>query len=225
MPGSVVPGGVADSSCGMLAAEDVVQQLVEVAAPADRHGGGGDAVLQQQARGDDDGRELAERRVGIGVRRTGHRDRAGHLGVAERGQAGGEAGEQERDDTAGPGVRHGLAAARRRCRCRRWRRRRTSSAGTCRSCARAAARRRRRALRPPAPACTGRAGARGRPGGAIRAACSGGRRPSCPRQVRRTNWRKRRGSRACVQATLRARRGRAVPARCQAAARSRRGRA
>ena len=133
--GAVVGDGRVGQRVGDRRADRLVEQLVEVAAPAHGHRGRGDAVLQQDARGDDHGHELAEGVVGVGVRRPAHRDRAGHLGVAERREAGGQAGDQERHDRRPARRRARPPAARRRCRCRRWRRRRTWSAGTCRSCA------------------------------------------------------------------------------------------
>ena len=66
-----------------LYAEQVVQQLVEIAAPADRHRRGRDAVLQQQAGRHTHGDELAERRVGVGVRGARNRYGRRHLGVAD----------------------------------------------------------------------------------------------------------------------------------------------
>ena len=89
-------------------AEQVVEQLVEVLRPADRDRGRRDAVLEQQARGDDHRDALAQRRVGVGVRRAGHRHGARQLGVADGRQAGDDAGDHERQITAGPADRHRL---------------------------------------------------------------------------------------------------------------------
>ena len=91
-----------------LPAEQVVQQLVQVAAPPDRHGRRRDPVLQQQAGRDAHRDHLAERRVGVGVRRPGDGDRGRHLGVRQRGQACRETGQHERDDHGGAGVGHRL---------------------------------------------------------------------------------------------------------------------
>ena len=91
-----------------LHADRLVEQLVEVAAPADRDGAGRDAVLEEHAGGDHHRDQLAEGVVGVGVRRPADRDRAGHLGVADRREAGREAGEQERDHDGRAGVRHRL---------------------------------------------------------------------------------------------------------------------
>ena len=64
-----------DSAVGQLRPEQVVQQLVEVAAPSDRDAPRRDAVLEQHAAGDDDRHALAERVVGERVGRAAHRDR------------------------------------------------------------------------------------------------------------------------------------------------------
>ena len=88
-------------------AKQVVGKLVQVLRPADGDGRGGYAVLQQQAGGDTDGRQLAERRVGVGIRRPRHRYGAGQLGVADRGEPGDHAGDHERHDHRGPGDRDG----------------------------------------------------------------------------------------------------------------------
>ena len=89
-------------------AEQVVEQLVEVLRPADGDRGGRHAVLEQQAGGDDHRDALAQRRVGVGVRRAGDRDGAGQLGVADGRQPGDRAGHDERQDHRGPADRHGL---------------------------------------------------------------------------------------------------------------------
>ena len=106
--GAVVRDGRVGQRVGNGRADRLVEELVEVAAPSDGDRGRGHAVLQQDARGDDHRHELAERVVGVGVRRPAHRDRAGHLGVAQRREPGGQARDQERDDDGRPGVRHGL---------------------------------------------------------------------------------------------------------------------
>ena len=98
-------GGVRDV-LGDREAEQVVEQLVEVLRPADRHGGRRDAVLEQQAGRDDHRDPLAHRRVGVRVRgaRDGHRAR--QLGVADGRQAGDHAREHEREDHRRAGLRH-----------------------------------------------------------------------------------------------------------------------
>ena len=73
-------------------------KLVEVARPADGDGRGGEQVLEQQVPADEPGQEGPEGRVGVGVGRAGGRDHRGQLRVAERGQPGGDPGEDERDD-------------------------------------------------------------------------------------------------------------------------------
>ena len=89
-------------------AEEVVQQLVEVLRPADGDGGGRDAVLEQQAGGDDDRDALAERRVGVGVGRARDRHGAGQLGVADGREPGDRAGQHEGQDDRGAADRHRL---------------------------------------------------------------------------------------------------------------------
>ena len=54
------------------------------------------------------GRQLAERRVRVGVRRAGHRYGAGQLGVADRGEPGDHAGDHERPDHRRPSHRDRL---------------------------------------------------------------------------------------------------------------------
>ena len=61
------------------------------------------SVLEHQVPADDPRDELAHRRVAVRVRRAGDRDHARELGVAEAGEAAGEAGERACDSTtAGP---------------------------------------------------------------------------------------------------------------------------
>ena len=84
------PGGLTRHAEGggedrlrQLDAGDVDQRLVDVAAPADRHGGGRDPVLQQQAGGDAHRDDLAESGVRVGVGGAGDRHRRRHLRVAD----------------------------------------------------------------------------------------------------------------------------------------------
>ena len=129
--------GAWDRRLGDREAEEVVEELVEVLRPADGDGGSGHAVLQQQAGGDADRGQLAQRRVRVGVRRSRDRDRAGQLGVADRRSARRPC--RRSRTTRSPRARRPgpPEPARRRCRCRWWRRCRTSRAGTARSCERA----------------------------------------------------------------------------------------
>ena len=83
---------------GQREAEGRVEELAEVAAPADGHGRDGDAVLEDQVPADDPGDELAHRRVGVRVRAARDRDRGGHLRVGEGGEGAGHAGEDEGQD-------------------------------------------------------------------------------------------------------------------------------
>ena len=100
--------GALEMASGSSKPNQAVEQPVEVLRPADGDRGGGDAVLEQQARGDHDGDALPERRVGVGIGGAGDRDGARELGVADRGEAGDDAGEDEREDHRRPGDRHRL---------------------------------------------------------------------------------------------------------------------
>ena len=62
---------------------EAFQQFVEVARPAGGHCGRLQGVLQNQIPADHEGDELAERQIGIGVGRAGHRGHGGELGVAQ----------------------------------------------------------------------------------------------------------------------------------------------
>ena len=77
---------------------EVAQQLAEVARPPDRHADVAHRVLDDQVPADDPRHQLAERGVGVGVGRARDRHHRGELGVAERGEAAGDRGEQERED-------------------------------------------------------------------------------------------------------------------------------
>ncbi len=79
-----------------------------IARPADRHGGGGHAVLQHQQPAHDPGEDLAQGAVGIGVGGAGHRHGRGQLGVAQAGEGAGDARQHEGEDDgrAGMGGRH-----------------------------------------------------------------------------------------------------------------------
>ena len=94
---------------GDLDAEHVADELVEVLRPAHRDGRARHAPFEQQAGADAHGHELAERRVGVGVRRPGDRHGAGQFGVTDCGQAGDDSGDHERPDDRGPCHWHGLA--------------------------------------------------------------------------------------------------------------------
>ena len=91
-----------------------VQEAAEVARPRDRHGDVADRVLDDEIPADDPGDELAERGVGIGVGRAGHRHHRRELGVAQRGEPTGDRGEHERDHDRGPGAEVVRAARDRR---------------------------------------------------------------------------------------------------------------
>ena len=91
-----------------LEAEEVEQQLVDVLRPADGHGGSGDTVFEEEAGGDTHGRQLAQGGIGIGVRGSGDRDGTGEFGIADDGEAGDDAGDDERPDHGRAGHGHGF---------------------------------------------------------------------------------------------------------------------
>lgn len=88
---------------GQLVAGEGAEEFVEVLAPADGHGGDGDAVLQQQAPAGEEGDAFAEGGVGEGVGGAGDGDGAAELGEGERGEDAGDRGEGEGDDDGGAG--------------------------------------------------------------------------------------------------------------------------
>ncbi len=90
------------------------QQLLEVSRPRNRHGDVADRVLDDQVPADDPRDELAERRIRVGVGRSRHRDHRSELRVAQRGEAAGDAGEDERQDQRRP--RADVIGASGRCR-------------------------------------------------------------------------------------------------------------
>ena len=91
-------GPAGDGDPGLL------HHVGEVRRPADRDRAGAERQLEDQVPADDPGDQLAEARVGERVRRPGDRHGAGELGVAERGERAGEAGEDERERDRGPGL-------------------------------------------------------------------------------------------------------------------------
>ena len=88
-----------------LEPEQIVQQLVQVAAPADRDRGGGHAVFQQQAGRHTHRDRLTQRGVRVRVRRARNRHGGGQFGVADSREPGRDAGDEEGDDHAGAGLR------------------------------------------------------------------------------------------------------------------------
>ena len=81
-----------------------LEQLLHVAAPADGHGHRADRVLEDEVPADDPGEQLAHRRVGVGVGAAGDRNHRGELGVAQRREPAGQAGEQIRHHDRRPGL-------------------------------------------------------------------------------------------------------------------------
>nr|GEU28675.1 hypothetical protein [Tanacetum cinerariifolium] len=101
--GQVDDGGHARQRAGrgrqrhrQLVAEAGDERL-EIAGPAHRHGGRGQAVFEQQVPADHPGGQLAQGGVGIGVDRTGHGHGGGEFGVTQGGKAAGNGGHHERE--------------------------------------------------------------------------------------------------------------------------------
>ena len=86
------------------------QDALEVAAPPDRDGHGPDRVLEDEVPADRPGDDLAERRVGVGVRAAGDRDHRRELGVAESREGAGEPGRHVGDRDRGPRLVRGGGA-------------------------------------------------------------------------------------------------------------------
>ena len=84
-------------------AEDA-DEVLEVVRPAVRDGRRAHGVLEHQVPADDPGEQLAQRGVGVGVGRAGHRDHRGELRVAQRGEDAGDAGDHEGEDQRRAGL-------------------------------------------------------------------------------------------------------------------------
>ena len=87
--------GALVNACGRLHAEEC-EEVLEVVRPAVRDGRRGDGVLEDEVPADDPRDQLAERGVGVGIGRAGDRHHRGELGVAERREHAGQAGDHER---------------------------------------------------------------------------------------------------------------------------------
>src|SRR2546422_1041648 len=72
--------------------------------PADRDGDGAQRVFEHKVPPDDPGDQLAERRVPVRVSAPRHGHEGGELGVAQRGEDGGDPGEDERQHDRRTGV-------------------------------------------------------------------------------------------------------------------------
>ncbi len=88
------------------------EQLAEVGGPGDRDGDVADRVLQDQVPADDPGHRLAQGGVAVRVGGAGDRHQARELRVAQRAEAAGDRGEEDRQHHPGAGGR--AARARRR---------------------------------------------------------------------------------------------------------------
>ncbi|BAS70977.1 Os01g0209901, partial [Oryza sativa Japonica Group] len=88
-------------------ARRLVDERREVRRPGARHRGRADDALEDEVRGGDEGRHVAELDAEVGEGAAGHGDLDGELRVAEHGQHGGEAGGHvgEHDGRAGVVVR------------------------------------------------------------------------------------------------------------------------
>ena len=80
------------------------EQPLHVAAPADGHRHRADRVFEDQVPADDPGEQLAQRRIGVGVGAAGDRNHRGELGVAERREPAGQAGEEVGHHDGRPGL-------------------------------------------------------------------------------------------------------------------------
>ncbi len=72
------------------------EEILKVVGPAVGHGGRGHRILENQVPADDPGKELAQRGVGVGVGRAGHRHHGGELGITQGGEDTGDPGNDER---------------------------------------------------------------------------------------------------------------------------------
>ena len=107
--GDVRVGAVGGGQLDRQVQAEAFQQFVEVARPAGGHCGRLQGVLQNQIPADHEGDELAERQIGIGVGRAGHRGHGGELGVAQTGKTAADGGQQERHGQGRAGGQRALA--------------------------------------------------------------------------------------------------------------------
>ena len=95
--------GAASMASGMRKPNTSENSELEILRPPDRHGGGGDAVLEEQTRRHAEGHYLPHRGVGVGIRRAGDRDGRCELRVAHRRERGRDPREYEgHDDRRAP---------------------------------------------------------------------------------------------------------------------------
>ena len=80
------------------------EDLAEISGPADGDGGGGDGVFQDQVPADDPRDQFADAGIGIAVGAARAADGARELGIGERGEGAGDAGNDERQHDGGAGM-------------------------------------------------------------------------------------------------------------------------
>ncbi len=80
------------------------EEILEVVGPAVRDGGGGHGVLENQVPADDPGKQLAERRVGVGVGRARDGHHGGKFRVAQGGENARDSGDDEGQHQRGAGA-------------------------------------------------------------------------------------------------------------------------
>ena len=85
----------------------LLQQAVEVSRPAGGHRRRAKGVLQAQVPADDPGHQFAQRRIAVGVSRSGNGNDGGKLRIAEAGEGAGDSGQHKAQ-------RHGRAGVQRR---------------------------------------------------------------------------------------------------------------
>ena len=88
-----------------------VEELDQVARPADRNGRGGEQVFEHQVPADEPRNAFAQGRVRVRIGAAGHGNHGGELGVAQSGEDAAEAGDDERQDDRGAGMLGGGQAS------------------------------------------------------------------------------------------------------------------
>ena len=78
------------------------EKLAAVGCPRDRHRDVSHRVFEDQIPPDDPGYKLPQCSVAVGVRRTGDRDQAGELRIAETAETASHGGQENRDRNPGP---------------------------------------------------------------------------------------------------------------------------
>src|SRR5437870_2523722 len=78
------------------------EKLAAVGCPRDRHRDVSHRVFEDQIPPDDPGYKLPQCGVAVGVRRTGDRDQAGELRIAETAETASHGGQENRDRNPGP---------------------------------------------------------------------------------------------------------------------------